>query len=156
MLGALSAAAKVVVIPVPQSLQASRFKVTVNGKPAAFLNAAANYYELSLDLKGKAKGFVRIPTDGGYSFTLRSRDGGLLRIDDTTIARNSAPWPQVCGSVGNAVQAARGTIGLSAGLHPIRIEVTHTAGEDAFELLWEGPNIRLGKLPVSSLSHRAP
>ena len=95
MLGALSAAAKVVVIPVPQSLQASRFKVTVNGKPAAFLNAAANYYELSLDLKGKAKGFVRIPTDGGYSFTLRSREGGLERL---FFMSHQSDAPRVCNA----------------------------------------------------------
>lgn len=101
------------------------------------------------------EGFVRIPADGGYTFTLRSRDGGRLSIDGTVVARSPAPWPQVCGSVGNAVQAASGTIGLAAGLHAIRIETTHSTGEDAFSLLWEGPTIQLEKVPDSSLSHHA-
>lgn len=62
---ALAEANAVAVIPIPQSLQSSRFKVTINGKPAALLNAAANYYELSLDLRGKARIAITAP-DASY------------------------------------------------------------------------------------------
>lgn len=100
-------------------------------------------------------GFISIPSDGGYSFTVISRDGARVTIDGTTVAKAPSPWPQVCGSVGNSVQAARGTIGLSFGLHTIRLEATHADGDDAFDLLWEGPNIQLDKVPDSILSHHA-
>ncbi len=100
------------------------------------------------------EGLVNIPADGGYSFTLHSRDGGRLVIDGTTVAQSPKVWPLVCGLVGNSVQAATGTVGLAAGLHKIRVEITQTAAEDAFDLLWEGSNVQLQRVPDSVLVHQ--
>ena len=98
-------------------------------------------------------GYIRVPRDGGYNFDVFSRDGGLLQIDGVRVAQSPKPWPQVCGSVGNAVQAATGSIGLAAGLHKIHVEMTHTAGEDDFRVLWEGPGISLSAVPETMLFH---
>ena len=95
-------------------------------------------------------GYIDIPADGGYSFTLLSKDGGRLEIGGDIVAASPAPVAQVCGSVGNMVQAARGSIGLRAGLHPIHIEVSETAGPEAFALRWEGPGIALANVPASA------
>ena len=95
-------------------------------------------------------GYIDIPTDGGYSFTLLSKDGGRLEIGGEAVAANPPPVAQVCGSVGDMVQAARGSIGLKAGLHPIHIEVSETAGPEAFALRWEGPGIALAGVPASA------
>jgi hypothetical protein len=98
-------------------------------------------------------GYIAIPTDGGYSFTLLSKDGGTLEIGGAVVATSPEPIAQVCGSVGNMVQASRGTIGLKAGLHAIRIAITDTAGPSGFALRWEGPGIALSEVPATALSH---
>jgi hypothetical protein len=97
-------------------------------------------------------GYINIPVDGGYTFHVLSRDGGLLRIDHVTVAQSRTPWPQVCGSVGNAVQDASGSIGLAAGLHAVHIEMTHTVGDNDFRILWEGPGFGITPLPAAAFS----
>jgi hypothetical protein len=96
-------------------------------------------------------GYIRVPADGGYTFTLLSKDGGKLEIGDTVVATSPAPVAQVCGSVGNMVQAARGSIGLAAGLHTISVAVTDTTGPDGFAVKWEGPGVPQADVPSSAL-----
>jgi hypothetical protein len=98
-------------------------------------------------------GLVDVPADGGYTFTLQGNDGARLEVDSAVIATSAKPWPQVCGSVGNAVQAARGSVALSKGEHRIRVAMTHSLGEDGFAVLWQGPGVPLEPIPASALSH---
>ncbi|HZD49783.1 MAG TPA: PA14 domain-containing protein, partial [Silvibacterium sp.] len=98
-------------------------------------------------------GFLNIPADGGYTFTLLARDEARLEIDGVTVALSPKPFTQVCGSVGNAVQAIIGSIGLRAGRHAIRVQMTHTTGPGHFALKWQGPGIPLSDIPASALSH---
>ena len=98
-------------------------------------------------------GFLRITAAGGYTFSVLSRDGSRLNIDGTSIAQSGAPWPQVCGSVGNAVQSASGSVGLAAGLHRIHLEFTKTTGDSAFSLMWEGPSTPLSPVPETAFFH---
>ena len=100
-------------------------------------------------------GYIRIPADGGYTFTLLSKDGARLEIGGAIVATTPAPVAQVCGSVGNMVQAARGSIGLKAGLHPIGIAITDAEGADGFALKWEGPGMTLADVPAAALFHAA-
>jgi hypothetical protein len=99
------------------------------------------------------EGFIAIPTDGGYSFTLLSKDGGELTIGGAVVATSPTPVAQVCGSAGNMVQAERGSIGLKAGLHAIRIAITETEGPFGYDLRWEGPGVPLADVPASALFH---
>jgi hypothetical protein len=101
------------------------------------------------------EGFIAIPADGGYSFTLLSKDGGELAIGGAVVATSPTPVAQVCGSVGNMVQAARGSIGLKAGLHAVRIAITETEGPYGFDLRWEGPGLTLSDVPAAALFHDA-
>ena len=78
--------------------------------------------------RGKILYNLRVPASGGYSFSVLSRDGSRLVTDDTEVAHSPATWPQVCGSLGNAVHSASGSVGLAAGMHAIRIEVTQWTG----------------------------
>lgn len=55
--------AKVNITPVPAEMRTDRFAVTINGKPAWFSRAAANYYFINFDLQGKAKIAITAPTD---------------------------------------------------------------------------------------------
>ena len=95
-------------------------------------------------------GYVKVPRDGGYTFTLLSRDGGRLEIGSAILAESPAPVAQVCGSIGNMVQQTKGSLGLKKGMHPIHIAVSKTVGEDAFRLLWEGPGITPSDVPASA------
>ena len=98
-------------------------------------------------------GLLEVPADGGYSFTLVSNDAGQIAIDGVLLARSPKPWPQVCGSAGNAAQARTGSIALGKGRHRIDVVESHSAGEDNFRVLWQGPGVALSTIPASALSH---
>jgi hypothetical protein len=98
-------------------------------------------------------GFLNIPADGGYTFTLLARDEAKLEIDSTPVAASPKPFAQVCGSPGNAVQATTGSIGLRAGRHAIRVAMTHTTGPSDFAVKWQGPGLPLSDIPAAALSH---
>jgi hypothetical protein len=100
-------------------------------------------------------GYVKVPVDGGYTFNLVSRDSGLVEVDGKTIATSPAVWPQVCGSVGNSVQSASGSVGLKSGLHHLRVAMTQKTGDDALSLRWQGPGMPVSQIPAKSLSHGA-
>ncbi len=99
-------------------------------------------------------GFIRIATDGGYTFTLLTSTRASLAIDDVQV--NTAKLrPQVCGSPGNAVQAVRVSVVLTRGLHRIRIvrgpEIENAVSPNGTSekpmLLWEGPGAERKPVP---------
>ena len=99
------------------------------------------------------EGLLDAPVDGGYTFTLLANDAGSISIDSTPVAISPAPWPNVCGLAGSAVQRATGSVALRAGKHQIRVAMTHHTGENGFRVLWQGPGIELSTIPASALSH---
>jgi PA14 domain len=127
-------------------------------KPVAIGSAET----ISTDVHGHAdnygfvfEGYIKVPTDGGYTFSLASRDGGQIEVNGKVIATSPTAWPQVCGSVGNSVRLASGSVGLKAGLHHVRVMMTQKTGEDAFALRWQGPGIPLSLVPAGALFHGA-
>lgn len=106
------------------------------------------------------EGLVRVPADGGYTFTLLSSTTASLTIDGLR-GDNPALRPQVCGSPGNAVQPIRVSAVLAAGFHRIQIrrgpesENAEAPGSDPDRplLLWEGPDIPLQPVPGAALFH---
>jgi hypothetical protein len=98
-------------------------------------------------------GFIDIPADGGYTFHLLARDGARLVIDGLQIAKTGPPFPQVCGTNGNAVRYDRGSIGLRAGLHTIHLEGLHFASQGTPRLLWEGPSLPVTDVPNAAFAH---
>ena len=98
-------------------------------------------------------GFLNIAADGGYTFMLLARDEARLEIDGVPVVTSPKPFAQVCGSAGNSVQAATGSIGLRAGRHAIRIAMTHTTGPSDFAVKWQGPGLALSDIPSSAFSH---
>jgi hypothetical protein len=101
-------------------------------------------------------GFLDVRADGGYTFSQFANDAASIEIDSKPVAVSPAPWPQVCGTPGNAVQRATGSVGLSAGRHRIHIAMIHGVGEEGFRVLWQGPGIELSEIPASALSHSVP
>ncbi len=95
-------------------------------------------------------GSVHVPAEGGYTFYLTSRDGARLVIDGKEVAKTGPPFSQVCGSSGNAVRYARGSLGLRAGWHTLHLEGLHSNSEGWPHLMWEGPGIPLTEVPVKA------
>ncbi len=115
------------------------------------------------NLQADAKGFTRyvavwdgiidIPADGGYTFHLIDRDGARLVIDGVEVERTGPPFAQVCGSQGNALRYATGSLGLRAGRHTLHVEGLHSVSGGAPRLLWEGPALPLTDVPSAAFSH---
>ena len=98
-------------------------------------------------------GLIDIPADGGYTFHLLARDGARLVIDGAEAAKTGPPFAQVCGSRGNAMRYARGSLGLRAGKHLFHLEGLHSASQGAPRVLWEGPALHLNDVPSDAYSH---
>ena len=98
------------------------------------------------------EGFLDIPADGGYTFYLLDPDGARLTIDGTEVAKTGPPFAQVCGSPGNAMRFAVGSLGLRAGKHTIHIEGLHSASNQAPRLMWQAPNAALVDVPANAYS----
>lgn len=98
-------------------------------------------------------GLIDIPADGGYTFHLMDRDGARLVIDGMEVAKTGPPFPQVCGSPGNAVRYDRGSLGLRAGRHTLHVEELHSASQGPPRLLWEGPGLPLTDVPSEVFNH---
>jgi hypothetical protein len=102
------------------------------------------------------EGFLDVPADGGYIFLLMSRDRARVEIDSQTVAASPTPVPQVCGSVGNAVQAALGVWSLKAGKHPFRLATIQGKVSDGFALKWQGPGFPMQDIPGSAFFRGRP
>jgi arylsulfatase A-like enzyme len=88
------------------------------------------------------EGYLAIPADGEYTFTIRADAGVLLRIHDATV---------IDGDYGYVPGLEKtGTIRLQKGLHPFRLYYTLKSGNKPllyFE--WEGPGINKQSVPAS-------
>ncbi|TCK75311.1 PKD domain-containing protein [Acidipila rosea] len=106
--------------------------------------------------------YVRVPADGGYTFTLLTSMDATLAIDSIEPAHSPSARAQVCGSQGNAVQPIRMSAALSKGWHHIRIR--RSGGQDNATnsrsngplLLWQGPRLRLQPIPDTAYFRSAP
>jgi hypothetical protein len=98
-------------------------------------------------------GFIDIPADGGYTFSLIARDGARLVIDGIEVAKTGPPFAQVCGSPGNALRYDRGSLGLRAGKHTLHLESLHAVSQGSPRLLWEGPALPVTDVPSVAFSH---
>jgi hypothetical protein len=98
-------------------------------------------------------GFLDIPADGGYTFHLIDSDGARLVIDGIEVAQTGPPFSQVCGSPGNALRYARGSLGLRAGKHQFHLEGLHSVSEGSPRLLWEGPALPLTDVPPAAFTY---
>ena len=98
---------------------------------------------------------IRIPQDGGYTFTLLTSTQATLSIDSQPPAKSPKPRRQVCGSAGNAVQPMQVSVALRAGLHHLRVvrdDTIENASPDADQpvLYWQGPGIARRAIPESA------
>jgi len=84
-------------------------------------------------------GFIDVPVDGVYEFTLASSDGSRLTIDGEVVVDNDGTH-KFEGDVS-------GSKSLTAGLHAIKLEYFEKTGTEGLLLSWSGPG--MDKRPVS-------
>ena len=87
-------------------------------------------------------GFLRIPSDGDYTFSVASDDGSRLVIDGRTVAVNDSV---------HGMTEKSGIAKLTAGKHPVRIEFFDALNIDALALSMQGPGLPRQPVPASFL-----
>jgi hypothetical protein len=109
--------------------------------------------------KKQYDGYIDVPADGGHTFTFLTSTTAQMTIDGNSIVRNPEMQPQVCGSIGNAVQPLRLSLVLQRGLHRFSIvkgadpENAIATPRDSPLLLWEGPEQRSEQVPEAAIRH---
>jgi hypothetical protein len=89
-------------------------------------------------------GWIEVPTDGVYRFSLGSDDGSVLEIGGQQVVGNDGP---------HSMRFASGEIALGKGRHPILVRYFERDGGDDLELHWSGPRVSEGPVPDSAYSH---
>ncbi len=89
-------------------------------------------------------GFVRVPADGVYAFTLDSDDGSVLRIGNEEVVDNDGMHSE---------KAVTGMVALAAGLHPITIEYVQGGGGSSLRAFVEREGGARERLAGSLLAH---
>ncbi len=84
------------------------------------------------------EGYVKVPADGLYTFSLNSDDGSSMYIDDIMVVTDDGR---------HAPTEASGTIVLKAGYHPIKVTFFQAGGGFSLDASIEGPGLK--KQPIS-------
>jgi len=88
-------------------------------------------------------GYVDVPADGIYAFSVLSDDGSRLWIGDRLVVDNDGAHAQT---------EKRGFIPLKAGKHAITVAYFEGVGGEALRVAWEGPGLAKQPIPASALS----
>ena len=89
-------------------------------------------------------GLLRAEKPGQYTFFTQSDDGARLTIYNKVVVENDGPHP---------LSERSGTIELSAGDHPIKLEFAQGGGGSAILLLWQPPGGKKQVVPPTALFH---
>lgn len=87
------------------------------------------------------RGFLRVPADGLYTFSLRSDDGSRLYLHDRLVVDRDGP---------QIYETREGRIGLRRGLHPLRVEFCEFDGRESLSLSWSPPGEALERIPAAA------
>jgi hypothetical protein len=90
------------------------------------------------------EGYIRVPEDGLYRFTVASDDGSRLYIGDELVVDNDGL---------HGPTEVTGRIILEKGSHPIHVEFFQRTGGLNFEVTYSGPGIEKQPIPAEILSH---
>lgn len=82
-------------------------------------------------------GYIRVPKDGIYNFSLISNDGSKLYIDGAELIENDANH--------GAVEEP-GSVALKTGMHKIMVKYFQCGGGKALKVSWAGPNMAMHEI----------
>ncbi|MGY8767502.1 MAG: sulfatase-like hydrolase/transferase [Pirellulales bacterium] len=89
------------------------------------------------------QGYFQAPTDGAYTFSVKSDSGASVRIHDAHL---------IDDDFNHTGEEVSGSIHLKPGLHPIRIYYRHIKGKSKLELQYSGPGIEKQTVPVTAFA----
>jgi alpha-L-arabinofuranosidase len=89
-------------------------------------------------------GYIKIPTDGTYTFFVNSDDGANLVIDGDLIVDNDGQ---------HAPQEASGTTMLRSGFHKITVVFFQAGGGKVLDVSMSGPGMEKQNIPETILFH---
>ena len=87
-------------------------------------------------------GFIKVPTDGQYTFYTTSDDGSNLYIDNVLVVSNDSL---------HASQERSGTIGLKAGKHTISVGYFQQGGGNILTVSYSATGIAKQAVPASAM-----
>ncbi|MEI7729924.1 MAG: PA14 domain-containing protein [Verrucomicrobiota bacterium] len=87
-------------------------------------------------------GFLRVPTDGKYTFFLESDDGSRLFIDGRQVVDNGGL---------HAMEEKSGEIELRSGEHEVRIDYYENDGQAGCKFSWQQPDREKQIVPATAL-----
>ena len=90
------------------------------------------------------KGFLRIPTDGEWTFTTNSNDGSRLWLGDVMLVENDGV---------HFSQDESRTIRLAAGTYPLRVGYFQLNSGKVLSVRWSGPGVKDQPIPAEALFH---
>lgn len=93
-------------------------------------------------------GFINIPQDGDYTFSMRSSGPSMLWVHDIHAIDNDFHHDS-----GKRVTSP--VMHLQKGLHPVRISTIHNGGQASLGLTWTGPEMDEQPVPVATWVHKA-
>jgi uncharacterized repeat protein (TIGR03806 family) len=93
------------------------------------------------------RGFLQVPRDGAYTFSLTASGAGRLFVAGAEVA--------VTGP-GSSPREHSGAVGLRAGRHPVLLLLAHGKGRPILEVRYSGPGVGRQQVPASALSHADP
>ena len=90
------------------------------------------------------KGYIKVPSDGLYTFSLTSDDGADLSIDKSLVVDNDGR---------HAAQEQSGEVVLRAGFHEIHVRFFQASGGKTLEARIEGPGLPKQIMRTEMLFH---
>jgi hypothetical protein len=90
------------------------------------------------------EGYIKIPKDGIYTFSIASDDGSIIWLDGAPAVNNDG---------GHVERERSSALSLGAGYHAIRIEFFEKEGEEFLSVSWRPPGGRKQLLPAEVLFH---
>ena len=87
------------------------------------------------------EGYIQIPKDGAYTFTLRSDDGSNMYLHDTLFIEND-------GS--HSARSRSNIVALEKGLHPLRIDYFEDYMGASLNLYWQLDDQPIERVPASN------
>ncbi|MER7053659.1 family 16 glycoside hydrolase [Streptomyces sp. NPDC000351] len=98
--------------------------------PTVDWSSTADFGGIADNFVSEASGYLVAPRDGTYVFRLTSDDGSRLSLDDATVIDHDGL---------HGAEPKDGTVELTAGAHPLRVEHFDRGGGQRLQLSWMPP-----------------
>jgi PA14 domain/BNR repeat-like domain/Fn3 associated len=129
--------------PIDLLVDLQKYKPTKNGETDRFIyphevGKLPEYFGLNFS------GYIKIPAEAVYSFSVVSNDGALLFIDDKLVVDNDGK---------HGTSEKEGEIALQKGFHKIELSYFQAGGGKDLKVFWQGTGFEKQEIPASVLFH---